>query len=98
MDLLNFLNNYLKVTGAEIKEAVSKYLDTDNRVLLDIVPAPEEAPAAATLEAGEPAQPGAPAPQIPEPPPAEPEILVKQPATAASKTEPASPQAQSDGS
>ncbi|MEO8434959.1 MAG: pitrilysin family protein [Pyrinomonadaceae bacterium] len=92
------LNNYLKVTGAEIKEAVAKYLDTDNRVLLDIVPAPDEAPAAATtLEPGEPEQPGSPAPQIPEPPPAEPELSVKQPATAASKLEPPLP-AQSDGS
>lgn len=92
------LNNYLKVTGAEIKDAVAKYLDTDNRVLLDIVPAPEAAPSAGTLEAGEPQQPGAPAPQIPEPPPAEPEIPVKQPATASSKTELPSPQVQSDGS
>ena len=92
------LNNYLRVTGAEIREAVAKYLDTDNRVLLDIVPAPEEAPSAATLEAGEPAQPGAPAPQVPAPPASEPQPPVTQPATSASKTEPPAPQVQSDGS
>jgi hypothetical protein len=29
----------LKVTPAQIKDAVNKYLNTENRVLLDIVPA-----------------------------------------------------------
>lgn len=33
------INNYLKVTGEDIKQAVDKYLNTDNRSLLDIVPA-----------------------------------------------------------
>ena len=90
------LNNYLRVTGDEIKEAVAKYLDTDNRVLLDIVPAPEEVPGAAPLEAGEPTQPGAPAPQIPAQPPAEPESPASQPAT--SPMEPGPPQTPVDGS
>jgi zinc protease len=75
------LNNYLQVTGAEIREAVSIYLDTDNRVLLDIVPAAEEVAPGAPLAAGEPSQPGAPAPQIPEQPPAEPQSPAIQPAS-----------------
>ncbi|HXG82719.1 MAG TPA: pitrilysin family protein, partial [Pyrinomonadaceae bacterium] len=33
------LDNMLEITPAQIKEAVSKYLNTENRVLLDIVPA-----------------------------------------------------------
>ncbi|MDQ3042412.1 MAG: insulinase family protein, partial [Acidobacteriota bacterium] len=33
------LDQLLKVTPAQIKEAVNKYLNTENRVLLDIVPA-----------------------------------------------------------
>ncbi len=33
------LDTLLKITPAQIKEAVKKYLDTDNRVLLDVVPA-----------------------------------------------------------
>ena len=78
------LDNYLKVTGAEIKEAVATFLDTENRVLLDIVPGAEDVAPAAPLGAGEPAQPTAPAPQIPEPPASDPESSAKQtPATGA---------------
>ena len=33
------LDDLLKITPTQIKEAVNKYLNTDNRVLLDIVPA-----------------------------------------------------------
>ena len=33
------LDELLKVTPAQIKDAVNKYLNTENRVLLDIVPA-----------------------------------------------------------
>ncbi|MEP6707482.1 MAG: insulinase family protein [Pyrinomonadaceae bacterium] len=60
------LDNYLRVNATEIKEAVAKYLDTDNRVLLDIVPAAEEIAPATALPPGEPTQPGAPPPLIPE--------------------------------
>jgi predicted Zn-dependent peptidase len=78
------LNHYLKVTGAEIKEAVATYLDTDNRVLLDIVPAAEDPAPAAPLSAGEPAQPAAPAPQVPDQPSPDPESSAKRaPATGA---------------
>jgi len=45
---------------------LARYLDTDNRVLLDIVPAPQEAAPAAPQLPGEPKQPTAPPPQVPE--------------------------------
>jgi zinc protease len=82
------LDNYLKVTGTEIREAVAKYLDTDNRVLLDIVPAAEDAAPAAPLAAGEPTQPTAPAPQIPDQPPPDPESSAKQPPSAGGYVDP----------
>jgi zinc protease len=59
------LNNYLKITAAQIRGSVAKYLDTDNRVLLEIVPAPQEAAPAAPLGPGESKQPTAPPPQVP---------------------------------
>ena len=60
------LDNYLKITAAQIRDSVAKYLDTDNRVLLEIVPAPQEAaPAAAPLAPGESKQPTAPPSQVP---------------------------------
>ena len=62
------LQNYLKVTADQIRDAVAKYLDTENRVLLDIIPAPQEAAPAAPHEPAEPTQPTSPLPQIPETP------------------------------
>ena len=59
------LQNYLDVTAAQIRDAVAQFLDTDNRVLLDIVPAPQEVAAAAPQPPGEPKQPAAPPPQVP---------------------------------
>jgi predicted Zn-dependent peptidase len=59
------LDNYLKITAAEIRDAVANFLDTSNRVLLEIVPAPQEAATAAPLEPGEPKQPAATPPQMP---------------------------------
>ena len=62
---------YLRVTANEIRNAVSRFLDVDNRVVLDIIPVPhgeetsEVEPAAAPQAAGEPKQPAAPAPQVP---------------------------------
>ena len=73
------LDHYLDVTAADIKSAVAKFLDVDNHVILDIVPAKiaeESSPAvsaAAPQPAGEPKQPAAPASQIPDAPRAEPE-------------------------
>jgi predicted Zn-dependent peptidase len=59
------LANYLKITADQIRDAVLQFLDTDNRVLLEIVPAPPEVPAAAPAEPGETQQPTAPLPQVP---------------------------------
>jgi zinc protease len=62
------LQNYLDVTATQIRDSVANYLDTDNRVLLDIVPASQEVAPAAPHEPGERRQPTAPLPQIPAPP------------------------------
>jgi zinc protease len=72
------LERYLAVTPEQIRDAVSRYLLTDNHSVMEVVPAhaagaAQEAPAPAEPEPpGEPAQPGAPPPQVPPPPPAEP--------------------------
>jgi predicted Zn-dependent peptidase len=71
------LDHYLKVTAADIKNAVARFINVDNRVVLDIIPAAvaeeaETAAAASPQPPGDAHQPGAPAPQIPEKPPAEP--------------------------
>jgi predicted Zn-dependent peptidase len=65
-DLFNTdLATYLKVTAAQIRDSVARYLETENRVLLEIMPAPQEAPSAALLEPGEAKLPIAPPPQVP---------------------------------
>ena len=61
------LQNYLDVTADRIRDAVARFLDTDNRVLLDIVPGAEEV-AADPQPPGEPDQLSAPLPQVPQPP------------------------------
>jgi predicted Zn-dependent peptidase len=73
------LDHYLSVTAAEIKSAVARYVDVENRVVLDIVPAAiaeeaeEAAVGASPQPPGEPHQPAAPAPLIPPLPAPEPE-------------------------
>jgi predicted Zn-dependent peptidase len=70
------LEFYLRVTPEEIRAVTSRYLDVENRVVLDVVPA--SAPAA-----GEPGQPGdssqptAPPPQVPSQPTAQPVSAAK---------------------
>jgi zinc protease len=61
------LQNYLDVTPVQIRDAVARYLATDNRVLLEIVPAPPEVAAAPAgpQAPGAPKQPTAPSPQVP---------------------------------
>lgn len=60
------LDQYLAITPEEIKNAIRDYLDVDNRVTLDILPAAMAAGEAASAQpSGEPQQPAAPAPQIP---------------------------------
>ena len=76
------LDHYLGVTAGDIKNSVRSYLDVDNRVVLDIVPATaakaeDEATASASPQLpGDPHQPAAPPAQVPEKPPAEPESPV----------------------
>lgn len=77
------LDHYLAITPEQIRSAVERFLDIDNRAVLDIVPAAvaEEASAEEVSEAttpaspqppGEPKQPAAPPPQVPPVPPAQP--------------------------
>ncbi|HEY6806838.1 MAG TPA: insulinase family protein [Pyrinomonadaceae bacterium] len=68
------LDHFLAVTAEDIKRAMTRYIDVDNRVVLDIIPVAdkaEEAVPASPQPPGE-AQPAAPAPQIPEQPAPEP--------------------------
>jgi predicted Zn-dependent peptidase len=67
------LDSYLNVTADQIKEAVARFVDVDNRVVLDILPAQTsagetEVAVASPQPPGEPQQPAAPAPQIPDKP------------------------------
>ncbi|MDQ3684902.1 MAG: insulinase family protein [Acidobacteriota bacterium] len=78
------IERYLSVTANQIKAATARYLDTDNRTVLSIVPARGDRPAAATQPSGEPRQPGAPAPQVPARP-------AMQPASPAAGGQPATP-------
>ncbi len=70
------LTQYLRITAGDIKDAVSRFLDVDNRVVLDIIPAAlvdedaEMAAAASPQPSGDAKQPMAPPPQIPPPQPA----------------------------
>jgi zinc protease len=77
------IDQYLAITPEQIRSAVERYLDVDNRVVLDIVPAAfaeaaageeprEPAIAASPQPPGEPKQPTAPLPQVPPVPPAQP--------------------------
>ena len=72
------LDQYLAITPEQIKNSVERFLDVDNRVVLDIVPvgAAEEGEtvAASPQPPGEPQQPAAPAPQIPASAPSEPKV------------------------
>jgi predicted Zn-dependent peptidase len=76
------LDQYLNVSAADIRNAAARYMDVDNRVVLDIIPAPaaehdaQETASAAPQSPGDPQQPAAPPPQVPEKPAAEPESPV----------------------
>jgi zinc protease len=73
------LDQYLRITAADIKNAVIRFLDVDNRVVLDIIPAPmaqETQTGASPQPPGDPHQPAAPPPQIPDIPASEPESPV----------------------
>ncbi|HEX2271135.1 MAG TPA: hypothetical protein VHH35_16440, partial [Pyrinomonadaceae bacterium] len=74
------LDHYLSITASDIKEAVERYIDVENLVVLDIVPAPDaeevETATASPHPPGDPHQPASPAPQIPDVPTPEPESPV----------------------
>jgi zinc protease len=76
------LDHYLAITRDDIRNALQRYIDVDNRVVLDIVPsAGEQQTPPATAEphsAGDPKQPAAPPPQIPGRP-AEPPSITEPP-------------------
>ena len=77
------LDQYLSVTPEDIKKAVARYIDVENRVVMDIIPPAsaeedEEAVAAASPQPpADPHQPGSPPPQVPSVPPPEPESPVR---------------------
>jgi predicted Zn-dependent peptidase len=89
------LDHYLNVTAEDIKRATAKYLDSPNRVALDIVPAPaseaEEATAASPQPPADAHQPASPAPQIPEAPAPEPTAEVPHLKPATSPEQPKDP-------
>lgn len=77
------LDQYLNVTAADIKRVVARYVDVENRVVLDIIPSAvaaedgeETVVAASPQPPGDPQQPASPAPQIPGQPAPEPESPV----------------------
>jgi zinc protease len=75
------LDQYLSITADDIKQAMARHMDVQNRVVLDIVPAaaaehPETITAASPQPPGDPHQPAAPPPLVPEKPTAEPESPV----------------------
>ncbi|MEO7971221.1 MAG: pitrilysin family protein, partial [bacterium] len=71
------LDHYLSITPEQIRSSVERFLDIDNRVVLDIVPAAlsegsQVEAAASPQPPGDPQQPAAPAPQVPAQPPTQP--------------------------
>jgi hypothetical protein len=76
------LDQYLSVTAEDIRQAVVRYMDVTNRVVLDILPAPAAEVAegvtagASPQPPGDPRQPASPAAQVPELPRSEPESPV----------------------
>jgi len=76
------LDHYLSVSAEDIKQAMARYVDVPNRVVLDILPATaaetadETVVSAAPQSPGDPHQPASPPPQVPDSPQAEPESPV----------------------
>ena len=74
------LDQYLKVNAADIKHAAARYMNVENRVVLDIIPATAAEQttqaSAAPQPPGDPHQPAAPPPLVPDKPAAEPESPV----------------------
>ena len=79
------IERYLAVTPEQIKDAVARYLDTDNHALMEVVPAPEGSddsePPAEAQPSSDAEQPGAPPPQVPQRPPTQPTPPTDEPET-----------------
>ncbi|HEV2885221.1 MAG TPA: pitrilysin family protein [Pyrinomonadaceae bacterium] len=98
------LDQYLAITREQIRDSVKQYLDVENRVVLDIVPAgsADEAaePAASAQRPGDPAQPASPPPQVPAAPATEPdpdlEIVGSSPGKLEIPEQPADPPKQTE--
>ena len=97
------LDQYLKVTAEDIQKAAARYLDVQNHVTLDIVPAAAADEQAETTTAcaspqspGEPRQPGSPPPQVPDLPRAEPESPTHMPELKPTLPSPDQPQDPAD--
>ena len=77
------LDQYLSITADDIRNAVSRYIDVENRVVLDIIPVAasedteEETASASPQPPGDPHQPASPPPQVPGVPPTEPPSPVR---------------------
>ena len=77
------LAHYLSITAEDIRRATARYLDVENRVVLDIVPGAaaegteQTAVAASPQSPADPHQPASPPPQVPDVPTAEPPSPVK---------------------
>jgi predicted Zn-dependent peptidase len=75
------LDQYLAVTADDIRNATARHINVDNRVVLDIIPAPaavagDVTAAASPQPPGDPHQPAAPPAQVPDLPASEPESPV----------------------
>jgi zinc protease len=70
------LDQYLKISAGDIKQAVAQYMDVENRVVLEIVPTAEVTASAAPQPPGDVHQPASPPPQVPSVPAPEPESPV----------------------
>jgi predicted Zn-dependent peptidase len=90
------LDRYMSITPAQIRDAVMHHIVTDNRVLLEIIPAKPKAPPAAPASSGEPKQPGAPPPQVEQKPAPQPTTPAPTTPAQPAAPNPAQPQQPSD--
>ncbi len=82
------LEHYLTITAADIKQAAARYLHTDDHTLIEVIPTPEGAAAAEPIPTTAEEQPGAPPPQVPARPHAQPASPTEPPDTPLADAEP----------
>lgn len=66
------IDEYLKITSAQIQAAAARYLDTDNYAAMEVIPAVDDAAPSVAQTTSEEAQAGGPPPQVPPRPEVEP--------------------------